>query len=216
MNLASIALSAWPSYSSSYSGTVLQRASMKADFLKSSLLILISPHLSSLSEWQVSQISGLAAQVVPHPCSGDFITVVCHAALRFLVKGHGYAMLYCYLLSLLRMETKQIILSEIALSPRDSVKLPHKAKSCSARNQSLPITVGDWLLPSHKREASQWLLSQAMGRESSNPLFCTFCLVIEKKKPSYELPLHPLSVQVTRHSAPVLSAYKYYGRQNDE
>lgn len=133
----------------------------------SSLCSLCWPSPSSLSGWQFSQISGLAAGVVAHPCSWDFVKVVCHAAIGFLVKGHGDAMLYCYLLSLLRMEIKQIILSEIALSPRDSVKLPHKAKSCSARNQSLSITAGDWLLPSHQREASQWLLSQTMGRDQT-------------------------------------------------
>lgn len=87
--------------------------------------------------------------VAPLQCPGDFVEAVCHMATGFLVKGLWlcYALLlffnfiFVYLFSLCGMETKQIILSEIALFPRESMELLHKAKSCSARNQSLSMTI---------------------------------------------------------------------------
>lgn len=167
---------------------------------------------SGLSGWQFSQISELAAGVGLHPCSWDSVKVVCHVAIGRLVKGHGYAMLYCYLLSLFRMEIKQIMLSEIALSPRDSAKLPHKTKSCSARNQSLSGSVGDWLLPRHQRESSQWPLSQTwVGIKQAFILYLLPDNREGKKKPS-----RAPSLSTVNSSYQTLSTHKHYGGQNDK
>lgn len=80
-----LGLHALCSYSSSYSQTVLQSLPSKADFISSSVLILILT-FSRLLGWQFSQNLWWLL-IEPHSYSWDFVEIVWHMSIGFLVKG---------------------------------------------------------------------------------------------------------------------------------
>lgn len=60
----------------------------------------------------------------------------------------------------------------------ESVELLYRAKSCSAINQSLYLTVGDWLLSNHKEELHKGWCHRAWVRLKKSLILC---LPLQKK-----------------------------------
>ena len=89
--------------------------------------------------------SVVAARVAPHPCSGDKVHVACHKAV-------GVSTAICF--PGLEWKPNNSFFLEL-LSPRDSVELLPKSKSCSRRQ----------VIAHPQKEVSQRLVSQRTGRD---------------------------------------------------